>query len=430
MYKYYVENGFAVYEDLTEGRRLSIPERQSLGMYEVGNPPCIEDESVYAAALTNPVDGLQLREIAAAKQAKTAAVIVSDATRQVPTNKVSALVVKELVAGGVPLEGICFFVALGVHRNATEEEMRTFLGEELFGKVKIENHDPYSPDKLIDLGYTVRKTPVKVNKKAYSCDLKITIGKVELHEMAGYSGGRKNILPGVSSEETILVNHRPAMIFDPGTGAGKKKGNPIHEDMLEVAKMFGVDFSINFVVDNSGAPAKVFTGSLEGSHDAATDYLDGFVRVRLPEKPDVFVVTPGVPLSIDMYQGVKALFAIQHVVDKDTVVLLYGDFPEGMNSEDYVLPLHMFQDLDEARQWTWDHYRIQMDHTLPTIDMLKAGVKIVVSTPNVSDDEIRAIRMTPCQDLDEALKLAEALTGKEQPKVMFCPHPQRAVISY
>ena len=429
IYSLQEENGFAVYRDLDENRTISIPKDHCMGLFEAGDPPAVKGKSVYLEALCQPEDGLPLRTLAEMKKAKTAAVIISDITRQVPTAKVAPQLVEELVAGGVPLSGITFFVALGVHRPATEEEMRLFLGEELYGKVAIENHEPYDEAALIDLGVTQRGTPVKVNKKAYLCDIKITIGKVELHEMAGFSGGRKSILPGVSSEETILVNHRPEMIFSPGTGAGKLEGNPIHEDMLETAKLFGVHFSINFVVNNSGEVAGVFGGSLEGSHQAAVAFLRRFVDVKLPQAPDIAVICPGQPLSCDLYQGVKALIAMQHVLRPDTVVVLYGAFPEGMNSVDFPKPLQLFEDLDEAKAYTIANYRIQMDHTLPIIDLLKREIRVIVCTEGVSATEIRQIRMSPVPKLDEALQQAYTLCGKAKPQVAFCPHPQKAVLT-
>lgn len=126
--------------------------------------------------------------------------------------------------------------------------MKGFLGT-LMGEIAIENHDAFDNNKLVYLGMTSRCTPVKVNKKVYESDVVITIGKVELHDMAGFSGGRKSILPGVASQETIVINHRPEMMVNPKSYAGNLEGNPIHEDMLEAANMCGVDYSVNIVMN-------------------------------------------------------------------------------------------------------------------------------------------------------------------------------------
>ncbi|MDO5111142.1 MAG: nickel-dependent lactate racemase [Clostridia bacterium] len=426
------EGDRAVYMDHEEKRSICIPDEYCAGMFQARKPPHLTDENRYFEAITHPLEGPTLRDIAMSKHASTAAIIISDATRNVPTAKVSEYLVDELVAGGVPEENITFFVALGVHRDATQEEMRDFIGDTLYNRgLHIENHDPYTEEKLVYLGRTSFGTPVKVNKKAQQCDVKVTVGKTELHEMAGFSGGRKSILPGVAAEETILINHRPEMIFADGTGAGNLDHNPIHLDMLETAKMFGVDFSVNFVVDQTGAPSEVFVGGLEGSHMAAVEYLRQFCNITVPKKIDLFVVTPGSPLNCDMYQGVKAIFALQHLLTPDSVVLFYGAFPEGMNSFDYVDPLRKFHtDYDAARKYTWDHYKIQMDHTLPTLDILQMGVKIVVCSDTVDKQDLLDLQMLPYENMDEALEDAIKLTGKDNPSVGFFPSSQSAVIRY
>jgi len=431
MYHIKLENGIAKYFDLDENRKIIIKKENFAGFYEAGDPPVITDEKIFLNAVLNPVNsGKRLRDITLEKKAKTACIIISDITRGVPTNKVANHLITELVAGGVSINNITFFVALGVHRKATVKEMKKFVGDELYNKIHIENHEAFDGDKLIYLGQTSRKTPVSVNKKAYECDIKITVGKVELHEMAGFSGGRKSILPGIASEKTILVNHRPEMIFDQGTGAGCLEGNPIHEDMLEVALMFGVDFSVNFVVNNSQKSAGVFAGGLVESHLKAVEFLRQFCDVKIETKPDIFVITSGSPLNCELYQGIKALIAMYHVLLKDSVVVLYGHFPEGVHSQDFLEPLAKYKDLDEARKYAWNNYRIQMDHTLPIIDILKMGTKIIICSENVSNEEIKVLRMIHCKELNKAMKLAFELSRKEKPKVAFCPHPQKAIVKY
>ena len=128
----------------------------------------------------------------------------------VATAPMARVAVDELVKGGIELENITFFVAIGVHRPATEDEMRCALGE-LYGKVECVNHTPFDKDNLIYLGDSSNGTPVTVNRRAYECDVHVQIGKVEPHEFAGFSGGRKSVLPGISSEETIRINHRPEL---------------------------------------------------------------------------------------------------------------------------------------------------------------------------------------------------------------------------
>ena len=210
MYQLEYRDGMAVYTDTELNVSFSVPEEECVGMLQTTELPAMENREEIYEAFQSPVSGKRLSEIARETGAKSAAILVSDATRGVPTACLAPFVVEELQQGGVPLSGICFFVAIGVHRPATEEEMKAFLGERLYGKVRIENHTPFCRENLISLGTTTDGTPVEVNRRAYECDLHIQIGKVEPHEFAGFSGGRKSVLPGISSEETIRVNHRPA----------------------------------------------------------------------------------------------------------------------------------------------------------------------------------------------------------------------------
>lgn len=430
MYTTKSDQNLVHYFDETEKVSAAIPSRNFAGIFEAEYPPIREGVDWREQAILNPVgNGKRLSAIAAEKGAKTAVIVVSDVTRNVPTATVAQHIVNELLLGGVPEEGIRFMVALGVHRESTDDEMREYVGDALFGKIPVKNHDPFSADKLIDLGPTSQGTPFLVNKEAYECDLHITVGKVELHEMAGFSGGRKSILPGISSEQTIVHNHRPEMIFAEGAVAGNLKGNPIHEDMLEAARRFGVDFSVNIVVDENHQPSAIFAGDLEQSHVLASEYVLQYCKLQLPFVPDVIVTTPGEPLNIEMYQGVKALIALTHIAHPNMAVVFYGEFPEGVHSPDFMEPFYKYEDLDEARQFTLDDYRVQRDHTLPIIDLLQRGLKVFVASPNVMPGEVEALRMVYCDCLQDAIDKAIAYAG-ENAKVIVLPKSQRAIFSY
>ena len=167
MYEIQVKDGMARYLDDVEGISLSVPAKNCLGMAAIKPIPPITDPAVYEQIIQNPVSGKRLSEIARERGAKSACIIVSDSSRRVPTDKVSGHLIRELTEAGVPLEGILFIVAIGVHRPATEAEMRSFVGEEFYGKVRIENHTPFDKDSFVYLGDTSYGTPVEVNRRAY-----------------------------------------------------------------------------------------------------------------------------------------------------------------------------------------------------------------------------------------------------------------------
>lgn len=422
MYTLQSEHGISVFRDTTLDIEFSLPDENCLGMKQTSQIPPIRDAADLKKAFCCPVSGKRLSEIVRDHKSRTACILISDATRGIPTSPLLTLTIEELLEGGMSLDGILVFVGIGVHRPATEEEMRLFLGD-FYGKVHIENHTPFDPENLIFLGETSMGTPVSVNKRAYECDLHIQIGKVEPHEFAGFSGGRKSVLPGIASEETIKCNHRPEMILNPNAAIGVLEGNPVNLDMIETAKWFRVDFGVNCILNNEMELSAVFTGGMEESHQAAVDFVKSYLSVTF-HKPDVLVVTPGQPLDIDFYQAVKALIGVTEILDEEIVTLLYCNCKEGINSPDMLRAFQSSDVLEEVIQYTMENYEIQMDHVLLLSKIFRKGARVVLCCPNVGEEEAKDMFMTPCGDPQKALELACAMTGKKSPKVLFFPRPQ------
>lgn len=366
--------------------------------------------------------GRKLRDIAKEKNAHNACILISDATRAVPTSVLAKYVVDELLAGGVMISDIKFFVAIGVHRPATVLEFREMLGD-LYGKVKIENHTPFDEGNLIYLGDTKRKTPVWVNRRAYECDLHIQIGKVEPHEFAGFSGGRKSVLPGISGEETIQINHRPEMILNPKSSIGILHGNPVHEDMQEAAELFRIDFGVNCILNQQLEIAGVFAGNMEECHYAAVEYIRSRLVVEI-KKPDVIITTPGEPLDIDFYQSVKALIALTEIADNVSDMVIYCNCREGINSPDMLNAFQSYENLEQVIQYVKENYKIQMDHVLLLSKILRKKVRIYVVCPNIRDRDIEEMFMIPCKSIDEAIEKVSKHLKKDALRLLFYPYPQ------
>jgi nickel-dependent lactate racemase len=275
------------------------------------------------------------------------------------------------------------------------------------------------------IGYSSRDTPIEINRQAYECDLHITIGKTQLHGMAGFSGGRKSVLPGIASYKSILQNHSPQMISDPKTIRGKLEDNPFHIEMLEAAELYRVDFNISFVVNDLNEPSAIFTGDLVQSHNASVEFLMKYVNVKLPEKPDIFIVTPGKPFNQNFYQASRAMRQLDHVIDKNTVVAFYAGCPEGLQSKVMMLPFENTSSLDEAEKWMWDNWDAQMDDTLFFIKTLRTGAKFLCYSPGVDRKCFEMMYCTSCDSYDEFISTAYTLSGKKNPRVMFYPMCQQ-----
>jgi len=410
-----------IYADDVENLTIRLPNSRFGGLLTASGFPA-PDPNFVDSAFCAPVGSPFLREIARGKN--KACVLVSDATRNVPTSSVLPRILEELELGEIKRENIALVVATGVHRPATKQEMKTITGESLWGKVRIQNHDPYTLRNLVNLGTTSRGTPVEVNRTVEESDLRIVVGKVEPHEFAGFSGGRKSVLPGVSSERTILINHRPDMVLHPSSAIGVLEGNPISEDMFEAAQMLWIHFCVNILSDAEGAPFSIFCGDLEKSHSQAVLTLKKYIALPLGKRLRIAVTTPGNPLNINLYQSVKAIIAAAPIMDRNGVLILYSRCTEGVGSDDMPRPFMMGATFDDIVKYLNENYRIQMDHSLLLCKILQTGLRVILVSKNIDPEIAKRMKLIPANSLDMALEMAFELVGGNE-KIYFFPCPQR-----
>lgn len=423
MYEVISKDKQIMFRDFTEDIGISVSKDNFHGLVQINEPPVRDYPKCYEDALSTPIKSEKLNMIA--KGAKKVAIIVSDATRGVPNSKILPIVVRELKTAGIDEEQITVVVALGVHRAATQKEMDEILGNELAGKIKIINHDPYDENKLVYIGKTTYGTPIEVNRTVYEADLKIAIGKVEPHEFAGFSGGRKSVLPGICSEKTIKINHRPEMIMHEKAAIGIIEGNPISEDMLEGAKMLGIHFIINVVLNSAGEHLGVFAGDLEEAHLQAVEFLRSFSEVIVEDSPDIVVTTPGFPLNIDFYQSIKPIIALSPIMQRNSVIVLYTKCPDGFASDDMLKPYEGTTCFTEVIQNLTDNYKIQMDHALLLCKIMQKKINVIAYSPNIEAETLEKIGIIPAISPQDAVDKALGLFEKKNPKIMFFPQPQR-----
>lgn len=430
MYQLEFDRQSAIYRDELEGVQATVPKEEAVGLLV---PEYQRDEHCRTAGmdiLDTPDFGPSLRDLCHQKKAKSASILVSDATRNVPTRAILPYVIDTLYEAGIPYQEMVLVVALGVHRPATEKEishMIEALKPEQKAVIPVLNHDAYDADGLMTIGTTGGGQPIKVNARAFSCDLHISIGKVEPHEFAGFSGGRKSVLPGIAAAESILDNHSPAHLMSPYAVPGVLDNNPIHLEMLEFSKAYRIDFSIQFILDEKSDVFSVMTGEHPKAHEKAVSVLRKQIGVTLPPF-DIVVATPGVPYSIDFYQTVKAVIALTPCLTGDSIVVLYAACPEGINSPDMLAAFQSGVTIEEVLQKTEASYTIQKDHVLLLGKILGKGVRIVVYAPNIAKEDIEAMLMTPCTSLQEGIDLARSMSGKETPRILFYPQAQKYLI--
>ncbi|MGI6598029.1 MAG: nickel-dependent lactate racemase [bacterium] len=410
------------YRDEVEDVTLTLPVRNFEGLITIEEPVAAKWPDALQSALSNPIGSRPLAELVCGH--KRVAIIIPDSTRGVPVAQILPQLVTNLAAEGLGLDAITVVVATGVHRPATSEELDNLLGS-LKGKIKIINHDAFEKEELVFLGTTTRGTPVEVNRTVYESDFRIAIGKVEPHEFAGFSGGRKAILPGVSAEHTIEINHRPEMLLVSEASPGVLEGNPVSEDMVEAAIMSGLNFVVNVVQGATGEILEVFAGDMEAAHRAAVQYLRSFCQVDLKRRPDIVVTTPGKPLNIDFYQSLKAVIALEHVMTPDGTIVLYSACPDGLGTTDMFKPYEGARCIDDVIDNLKATYKIQMDHALLVCKVLAHGVHVIASSPNVPSCKLESVMFENADSPQEALD--KALSRSEDAMVLFYPQPQRTL---
>ncbi len=295
------------------------------------------DESrAVAEALENPIGRAPLREIV--RHGERVAIVVNDITRLTRTDLMLPPIVDTLNRAGIPDRDIFIVFALGIHRRQTEEERRLILGPEIHSRIRSFDHIATDDTGLVEIGVTRFGNRVEINREVWEADRIILTGEIIYHLIAGYSGGRKSLVPGVAGFRTTTFNHR--MIFDPDCRAGKLDGNPSHEDLLEACRMADPDFLVNVVLSPEGRLIRVVAGHYDLAHREGCRTVDRMLRVEIEAPYDLIVASAGgFPLDIDLRQAHKGLENACHALRPGGAILFYAECPNGAgigSFEDYV----------------------------------------------------------------------------------------------
>ena len=318
-----------------EGLDLDLPPGFHYRLLEARSArPLPDADEALEQALDQPVAGPPLVELAAGR--RSAAISVCDITRPAPNSVVLPPVLERLEAGGISAEAITILIATGLHRPATEEEIRRIVGSELAARYRVVNHEARRPETHRQIGVTASGTPVAIDARFLDADLHITLGFIEPHLMLGYSGGRKLIAPGLAGEETIKVLHSPRFMRDARTHEGSIEGNPLHEELLEIAAMARHDFMVDVSLTRQRRIAGVFAGDPVQAHRKGAEFVSRVMLERLEEPVDAAVTTAaGYPLDLTFYQSVKGITAAQHIVKLGGKILLAAACEEGAGGAEF-----------------------------------------------------------------------------------------------
>ncbi|NMA34197.1 MAG: nickel-dependent lactate racemase [Clostridiaceae bacterium] len=364
-------------------------------------------------ALREPISSKRLSGIVSSGE-KTV-IVTSDITRPMPTRTVLPVVLEELQSAGVRYEDITVVFALGSHRKHTEEEMRYLLGDDIYEKVRCVDSDP---DRCRMLGTTSRGTPVEIFEEVADADRIICLGNIEYHYFAGYSGGAKAIMPGVSTRAAIQANHS-AMIRDEAR-AGALDGNPVRKDIDEVAKFVPIDFIVNVVLDENKNIIKAVAGHYLHAHREGCLFLDTLYKVTIPAKADIVITTPGgFPKDINLYQAQKALDNAKHAVRDDGIIILLASCSEGYGEKVFERWINSSDSPDSLIERIKTNFELG-GHKAAAIALVEKKARVFIVS-DLDRGMCERLYMEPFSGMQEALERAFSLLGPDA-RVLLMPH--------
>ena len=319
-----------------EPLRVTLPEGCRPTLIEKPRMPIPEDPAaLIEAALDRPVGAPGLETLG--KGAQTACILVCDITRPVPNGLFLRPLIERLLAAGVPQAGITVLVATGLHRPNEGDELSELIGDPwVIENVSVVNHFARDDEGHVHVGDTSRGTVVRLDRRFVEADLRIATGLVEPHLMAGYSGGRKVIAPGIAHAETITTFHNHRFMSDPAATNCNLEGNPLHEELLAIVKMVGGALALNTVIDDRRRLAFASFGEIVESHLQAVDFVREYAEIRLPRRyRTVLTSAAGYPLDATYYQTVKGMVGPLDILEEGGDLIIASECSEGLGSPEF-----------------------------------------------------------------------------------------------
>ncbi len=390
-----------------------LPETSNTGFIV---PNKIEHELTGVAevrrALNEPIGTAKLNEIVGRNE--RVVIVTSDITRPFPGHLVIPEIIEELHKAGVVDENITIVFALGSHRPHSQEEMKSLVGEDIYNSgISLIDSDVSD---CVNLGTCRNGTPVDIFRPVVEADKVICLGNIEFHYFAGYSGGIKAIMPGVSSREAIQANH--SNMINENAVAGNIVENPVRQDIDQVADFINIDFILNVVLDDKKQIVKAVAGHYLKAHRAGCGYLDLIYGVKLTERADIVIASPGgYPKDINLYQAQKGLDNAKYAVKDDGIIILVASAAEGFG-EDKFMEWMIFKSPSQMISDIQTNF-VLGGHKAAAIAMILEKSKIFIVS-DLDDETVRKIQFTPFPSVQDAVDEAVRQKGKNV-KILVMP---------
>jgi len=403
------------------GLTINLPD--ATDVIESGFVPGVPDEAAAISnALRGPIGSAPLAE--KVKPGDTVAIVHSDITRATPNDRILPVLLAELEAAGVLPQDITLLNALGTHRPQTEAELRTMLGSQIVDNYRCVQHNAFDDDNLISLGETSLGHPVRINRHYLQADVRILTGFIEPHFFAGFSGGPKGVLPALAGAESVLTNHGRPMIADPNATWGITEGNPIWQEMREVALMTHPTFLLNVTLNATHQITGVFAGDMLAAHRAGCEFVRNSAMAPVEAPYDIVVTTnSGYPLDQNLYQAVKGMSAASQIVKEGSAIIVAAACEDGLpnhgryaallaqaGSPQGVLDMMARPGFSQQDQW-----QVQIQA------MIQLRAEVYVYSDGLAGAQIEQALFTPCRNIEQTVA---NLQQKYGPGARICVLPE------
>lgn len=388
------------------------------GMHEYR--PKKSQEELVQEAIENPIGTPRLKEIAKGKD--KIVIISSDHTRPVPSKIIMPLMLAEIRKGN-PDADITILISTGCHRGTTKEELVEKFGTEIVANEKIYVHDCDDESMLINIGMLPSGGQLIINKLAVGADLLVAEGFIEPHFFAGYSGGRKSILPGIASRATVMYNHNAKFINSDRARTGNIDGNPVHIDMLYAARAARLDFIVNVVINAEKEVVYAVAGDCDLAHIEGRNFLNTKCKVKSVPSDIVITTNGGYPLDQNIYQAVKCMTAAEATINDGGVMIVLAKSNDGHGGDRFYKSFKEEQDIDKIMD---EFLATPSEKTIPDQWQSQIFARIlkrckVIYISDAPDGMVRDLHMIPAHSIDEAIKKADEILGKKGSKITVIP---------
>lgn len=371
-------------------------------------------------ALENPIGTPRLRDMAKGKS--KVCIIASDHTRPVPSKIIMPLMLEEIRTGSPDAE-ITILISTGCHRGTTKDELVSKFGPDIVESENIYIHDCDDESMLTDIGILPSGGRMILNKIALEADLLVSEGFIEPHFFAGYSGGRKSVLPGVASRKTVMFNHNATFIDSDRSRTGIMEGNPIHKDMLYAARAARLDFICNVVINSDKEVIYAVAGDADLAHIDGRNFLNSKCKVDAVPSDIVITTNGGYPLDQNIYQAVKCMTAAEATMKPGGVMIIGAKSNDGHGGEQFYKTFKEEQDVEKMMK---EFLETPSEDTIPDQWQSQIFARIlknykVIYISDADDQIVKDLHMTPAHSIEEALEKAEEMLGNKNAKIAVIP---------